>query len=271
MEKNAVLVVSFGTSHLDTLNSCIEATENRIHEALPGFELRRAFTSNFIIKKLAKRDKVIIDKPQKALERLKNEGFTHVVVQPLHILPGYEYHKIKDVVMEFTRRRTFKSLLLGEPLLYNNKDYPVVVEALKTQLTLRDDETACILMGHGTDHFSNACYYCLQSFIDESGLNAYIANVEGAPSLENVLGKLKRKETKKIKLMPFMLVAGDHARNDMAGEEDSWKTILEKEGFEVEVHMHGLGEKEEFRQIFAQKALETSSNGKKLIRPMQKI
>jgi sirohydrochlorin cobaltochelatase len=126
-------------------------------------------------------------------------------------------------------------------------------------------------MGHGTDHFSNACYYCLQSFIDESGLNAYIANVEGAPSLENVLGKLKRKETKKIKLMPFMLVAGDHARNDMAGEEDSWKTILEKEGFEVEVHMHGLGEKEEFRQIFAQKALETSSNGKKLIRPMQKI
>ena len=76
-------------------------------------------------------------------------------------------------------------------------------------------------------------------------MNAYIANVEGAPSLENVLGKLKRKETKKIKLMPFMLVAGDHARNDMAGEEDSWKTILEKEGFEVEVHMHGLGEKED--------------------------
>lgn len=258
MEKKAVLVISFGTSHPDVLKSCIESTEKSIYQALPDYEPRRAFTSEFIVRKLAKRDGIIIDNPAQALERLKNERVSTVVVQPLHILPGYEYHEVKDAVIEFERSGCFDSLLLGEPLLYNNEDYVVTVEALKAQMQLSDNRTACILMGHGTSHFSNTCYYCLQSHMHDAGLNAYIANVEGVPSLDGIIHKLKGNGTKKILLMPFMLVAGDHAKNDMAGDEDSWKTILEHEGFEVEVHMHGLGEKEEFRQIFVQKALKAA-------------
>ncbi|NSW91377.1 MAG: sirohydrochlorin cobaltochelatase [Firmicutes bacterium] len=262
MGKNAVLVVSFGTSYPDVLKSCIEGTEKLIYEALPDYEPRRAFTSEFIIRKLVKRDGIFINNPVEALERLKNEGFTHVVVQPLHILPGHEYHEVKDAVIEFEKSKAFKSISLGEPLLYNNEDYIQVVEALKTQLPENSEEKVTIFMGHGTSHFSNACYYCLQSFMDEAGLNAYIANVEGYPSLTGITRKVKENGMKRIVLMPFMLVAGDHARNDMAGGKDSWETILENEGFEVEIHMHGLGEKEAFRHIFVQKAL-------KAVRAMQ--
>jgi sirohydrochlorin cobaltochelatase len=113
-------------------------------------------------------------------------------------------------------------------------------------------------MGHGTKHFSNACYYCLQSHLRDEGLNAYIANVEGKPSLTDIIHRLREKRFERILLAPFMLVAGDHAKNDMAGEENSWKTTLEKEGFKVKIHMHGLGEKEEFRRIFVQKALKAA-------------
>lgn len=258
MKNKAVLVVSFGTSYPDVLNNSIKVVENKIHEVLPDFELRRAFTSDFIIRKLAKRDGMVVDNPEGALNNLEKEGFTDVVVQPLHIIPGYEYQKVKDTVVEFINKGTFDSLLLGEPLLYNNEDYVAVVEALKVHIPLTDDGMACILMGHGTSHFSNACYYCLQSYMHKSNLNAYIANVEGVPSLDAIISELKRKGIKKVLLMPFMLVAGEHVKNDMAGKENSWKTILENKGFKVEVHMHGLGEKEEFRQIFVQKALKAA-------------
>ncbi len=259
MENRAILVVSFGTSHPDALKNCIETTENAIFSTLPDFEHRRAFTSQFIIRKLAKRDGVFIDNPQEALERLKNEGFRSVVVQPLHILPGYEYHEIFDAVMKERERKTFKSLQLGEPLIYNNEDYDEIVEGMKAQLTMEDSGTTCILMGHGTNHFSNACYYCLQSHMLEAGLNAYIANVEGDPSLECLIQKLKQKDIRKVLLMPFMLVAGDHAKNDMAGERESWKTLLEDEGFGVEVCLRGLGENERLREIFAKKALKAEA------------
>ncbi len=261
MKKKAVLVASFGTSYPKVLSDCIESTEKSIREAFSGYELRRAFTSGFIIGKLAKRDGVNIDDAAGALEKLKDEGFSRIVVQPLHIIPGYEYHKVKKTVYEFERKKAFDEIVLGEPLLFNNEDYKTTIEAIKFQFKDISEDEAVVFMGHGTAHFSNACYYCLQSYMDEEGINAYIANVEGCPSLCDAISKLKEKNIKKIVLMPLMLVAGDHAINDMAGGEDSWKSILENEGFEVSVYMHGLGENEAVRRIFAAKALKAAKPG----------
>lgn len=251
MGENAILVVSFGTSYPDIIKKCIEKTEDRIGRMLPSYELRRSFTSDFIIKKLEKMG-MDIDDPHKALQRLYEDGFKNVLVQPLHIIPGYEYHDIYNTVEDFKRRNVFDSIFLGEPLLYQNEDYETALNGLK-ELNNTKSDSAYVIMGHGTSHFSNACYYCLQSHMEDRGLNAFIANVEGYPHIEKVILKLQQKGIKNVVLMPFMLVAGDHAQNDMAGE-DSWKSILKKNGFKVEVDMRGLGEREEFQEIFAQKA-----------------
>ncbi|MBA1334340.1 MAG: Sirohydrochlorin cobaltochelatase [Firmicutes bacterium] len=267
VDKKAVLVVSFGTSYHDALKSSIESAERDIYEALPDYEPRRAFTSEFIVHKLAKRDGILVDSPVEALARLKDEGFTRVVVQPLHIIPGFEYHEVQNAVIDCEKSRAFQSICLGEPLLYNHDDYSMVVKALEVQLTPNGPGEAVVFMGHGTNHISNASYYRLQRCLDEAGLNAYIANVEGDPSFEAVRNRLHMSGVQRVCLMPFMLVAGDHAKNDMAGGDDSWKGVLEREGFRVDVHMHGLGENEAIRRIYVQKAIkavngETAGKGR---------
>lgn len=255
MAKKAILAVSFGTSCREPLKSCIEAAEDRLFEAFPSYEQRRAFTSEIIVNKLAERDGFFVETPAEALLRLTDEGFTRVVVQSLHVLPGYEYQELKDTVREFEEGGAFSAVSLGEPLLYAHEDYGSSVEALKKQLPPDKSGEAVLLMGHGTSHFSNACYYCLQNALQSAGLKVHIANAEGHPSLEELLPALKGSGLRKIHLMPFMLVAGEHAANDMAGGDRSWRARLEKEGFEVEVHMRGLGENEAFRQIYVRKAL----------------
>lgn len=255
MEKKAILVASFGTSYPEALVACIESVERKIAGSLEGWERRRAFTSERIIRKLRKRDGVEVENPEEALERLKKEGFTRVVVQPLHVLPGFEFHEVKEAVEKYERQQCFEHISLGEPLLYEKQDYSDAVEALKQQLPSRAEGTAVVMMGHGTEHFSNACYYCLQSFLDREELNVFVATVEGYPELEDIVPVLKRKGVERVVLMPFMLVAGDHALNDMAGEEDSWKCCLQEEGFRVEVYLHGLGENVKVQEMYARKAL----------------
>lgn len=256
MDKKAILVVSFGTSYPEALCNNIERVEKRIGAQLEEYELRRAFTSEIIIKKLKRRDGVTVLTPQQALEAMKDEGFTQVVIQPLHVLPGSEYHEVKEAVEVCKKENAFEKISLGEPLLYTQEDYAQVVEALKRQISPQKDGQAVVLMGHGTEHFSNACYYCLQSFMDRAGMNAWIATVEGLPELKDIIPVLKEKGVEQVTLMPFMLVAGDHAINDMAGEEDSWKQVLQEEGFEVEVYLHGLGENTAIQEIYTRKALQ---------------
>lgn len=260
MKKNAIFVVSFGTSYPDALKNSIESTEKLIYKVFRGYEPRRAFTSELIIRKLKKRDNIHIDGPAEALQKLAIKGYSRIVVQPLHIIPGYEYHQVKQAVDEFRRKKVFEEIFLGEPLLFNSEDYKAVTEFLKVNLAGMSRDEGAVLMGHGTAHFSNACYYCLQSYMEKAGLRAYLANVEGCPTLEDVMDRLREKSISKIILMPFMLVAGDHARNDMAGSEDSWKTILEKEGFQVKTFMHGLAESDAVRNMFAKKALKAHSS-----------
>lgn len=254
MSKKGILVVSFGTSYEETRKATIGAIEDRIREAYKDYEIRRAFTSGMIINKLKKRDGIHIDNPEEALEKMVKEGFDEVIVQSLHIIPGDEYDEIKVAVHRFKNKNVFKKLTLGRPLLYRIEDYFNVVEALKLQIPETREDSAVLFMGHGSVHPSNSCYSQFQYVLNESGLkNVFIANVEGFPEIDIVISKLKGKNIKEVTLIPLMIVAGDHATNDMAGEDDdSWKNVLEKEGFKVNIYLHGLGENKGIQDIYTQ-------------------
>ncbi|MDC7240536.1 MAG: sirohydrochlorin cobaltochelatase [Spirochaetales bacterium] len=257
--RKALLVVSFGTSHEDTLEKTIQACENSLAEAFPGYDLKRAFTSHIIIRKLARERSQYIDTPAMAVERLLLEGYEEVHIQPLHIIPGEEYHhKVLSPVLPF--REKFRSFTIGEPLLFSHTDYDLVLDALEDQMPDLGEGEALVLMGHGTEHPANACYSCLQVKADERGLPVEIGCVEGYPELDRVVDKLKEKGYRRLHLMPLMLVSGDHAVNDMAGDdEESWKSVLEAEGYDVKCYLQGLGENPLIQKIFNRKALSALS------------
>lgn len=239
--KKAILVVSFGTSYKETREKTIEACENKIKEGLDGYDFHRAYTSNMIIKKLKNRDGINIENPIQALNRLYDEGYEEVIVQTLHIICGEEFNKLKEQVESYQDK--FKKIILGRPLLTYIDDYKEAVEAIHHQIPQMEEDEAVVFMGHGTFHESHSSYPALEYMLRDAGINAYVGTVEGYPELDQVIDRLKMNNIKKVNLMPFMLVAGDHAINDMAGdEEDSWKTILEEHGFEIKVHLKGLGE-----------------------------
>lgn len=250
--KKGILVVSFGTSVLETFKSCIENTEKEIKKKFREYEVRRAFTSGVIIKKLKREMKIEIDSVPEALIKMRNDGFSKVYVQPLHIMPGDEYNKIVVDVRKYST--FFDKLVVGRPILYRKDDYITAAEALKSQIPTLGRNDAVVLMGHGSTHPCNASYAMLQYILDDLGLkNVFIGTVEGYPTIENVILKLKKNRIKKVTLMPFMLVAGDHVLNDMAGKgSGSWKRILKNEGFEVDVYIHGLGENKDFQKIYVQ-------------------
>jgi cobalamin biosynthesis Co2+ chelatase CbiK len=253
--KKGILVVSFGTSYADTRKVTIEAVEEKIAKEFSDYQVKRAFTSNMIIKKLKERDGIMVDTPEEALNKMKEEGFEEVIVQPLHIMAGAEY----DDLVEATRayEDTFKKLVVGKSVLSGPVSYEKAANGLMTQVGKLEKGEAVVVMGHGTHHASNASYACLQNKFNDKGLPVYVGTVEAHPALEDVIAKLKKDNIKKVKLMPYMLVAGDHAQNDMAGdEEDSWKTVLKKEGFEVEIYLHGLGENKEYQNIYVENTKE---------------
>lgn len=253
--KKAILVVSFGTSYHETRKKTIEVCENKIKESFKDYDFYRAFTSGMIINKLKKRDNMFIDNPSEALEKLYNSGYQEVVVQSLHIICGDEYNKLKDMVAQYEDK--FDKISIGRPLLTYIDDYRETVEAVKKDLDKMDIDEAVVFMGHGTEHESHSSYPAIEYMFRDYGINAFVGTVEGYPELEQVIKKLKNRNIKTVDLLPFMLVAGDHAINDMASdEEDSWKTILEKEGFNVKVHVKGLGENPYIQEKFKNHALD---------------
>jgi len=248
MEKG-IIVVSFGTSYKETREKCIESIENQIRDTFKDHKVVRAFTSNFIIKKLKERDGIHVDTIHEAIEALKVDGIKEIYVQPLHVIPGFEYEKVQMAV-KMANHDKETTVKLGMPLFNEEHDYDEVISAINESLPKTGDGEGVVLMGHGTEHFANACYSMLQAKYRDVRQNVHIANVEGYPELDHILDSLK--QYKKITLMPLMIVAGDHAQNDMAGdEEDSFKSILEDEGIEVECILEGLGENKGIQKIFA--------------------
>ena len=251
--KPVILVVSFGTSYNDSRDATIGAIETAIQNANPDKEVRRAFTSQIIIDKLKERDGLEIDNVEEAFARLESDGVKELIVQPTHVMSGYEYD---DLIAEVDKNRSkFDSVKVGSPLLTTDDDYTKVITAITDATAEYDDgETAVVFMGHGTEHESNATYAKLQSKLTDAGKKNYcIGTVEAEPSIEDVVKFAKDGGYKRVILEPLMVVAGDHANNDMAGDEDdSWKTILTNEGFEVVPLLRGLGQLDAVRSVYVE-------------------
>ena len=253
--KKAILAVSFGTSYNDSCEKTIGATEKLIAEKFPDWEVRRAFTSRMIIKKLKERDGKKIDYIDEALQRLADEGFDAVIVQPTHIMNGTEYDFVADFACGFKDK--FRCLRVGKPLLTSSEDYDKAVDAIASGIAapakeMAGPDAAVVLMGHGSEHFANATYSQLQLALWLSGMeDVYVTTVEGFPGFGDTMSMMKGMGIRNVVIQPFMLVAGDHANNDMAGDEPgSLKCVLEHNGYRVFPVIKGLGEIPEFRGMF---------------------
>ena len=251
--KKAILVVSFGTSYLDTLEKTIEKAEKQIKDNFSEYDIYRAFTSHMIIKKLKEKYEIFVDTPEEMLEKLYENDYEEVIMQPLHMIPGEEFIYINKIAEVFKEK--FEVLRVGRPIFYYQgleelpQDYSLFIEATKE---LYKENNAVVLMGHGTAHPANSVYGCLQAVFEDEGYeNVFVTTVEGYPNFENVISRVKRKNISEVTIAPLMVVAGDHARNDMASDdEESLKSMLEAEGIKVNVHLKGLGESEKFNTLY---------------------
>lgn len=238
-----ILVTSFGTSYPSSRSITIGAIESTIAETFPGFEVRRAFTSNIIRKILKERDGIVIDSVPQALEKLAAEGVREVYIMPTHVMEGEEYDvKIAGEAEKFKGR--FDTIKVGHALLTKDADLMALIDAVdEATAEFKDGSTARVFMGHGTEHEANSVYAKLQSFIKERGIkDMFIGTVEATPTLEDTIQSVKKSGAKRVVLSPLMMVAGDHAVNDMAGDDDdSWKSAFKKAGFEVVCRVTGLG------------------------------
>ena len=243
--KPVLLAVSFGSSYNETRDVTIGAVEAALQAAYPEYEVRRAFTSQIVIDILEEREKLEIDNVTEAMDRLVADGVNEVVIQPTHVMPGFEYDDVMAEIASYADK--FDSMKVGDPLLTSDKDYDAVVASLVAETAEYNVEgTAVVFMGHGTHHEANSTYSRLEKRLHAAGYtNYFVGTVEGAPLIDDVIESVKATDAKKVVLLPLMIVAGDHANNDMAGdEEDSWKTAFTNAGYEVECILKGLGQYE---------------------------
>ena len=260
--KDAMVVMSFGTTYKDTRVKTIDATVDAIKAAHPNTKVITAFTSHIIRDRIQQKEGITYPTPEEALAELKKDGYTRVALASLDVIPGMEYNY--DAAVYNLYKNNFKKMTLGTPLMYwmgqeNQTDQVIeTLKAVQSQFPKLGKEDGLLIMAHGTPDPSNAYYSVIQDRIHTLGMkNVFIYTVEGTPNLEQVIPQLKLHGIKHVTLMPFMMVAGDHANNDMAGNEpDSHKSILEKEGFKVDTYIHGLGENQNIRNLFVERANE---------------
>ena len=260
--KDAMVVMSFGTTYKDTRVKTIDATVDAIKAAHPNTKVITAFTSHIIRDRIQQKEGITYPTPEEALAELKKDGYTRVALASLGVIPGMEYNY--DAAVYNLYKNDFKKMTLGTSLMYwmgqeNQTDQVIeTLKAVQSQFPKLGKEDGLLIMAHGTPDPSNAYYSVIQDRIHTLGMkNVFIYTVEGTPNLEQVIPQLKLHGIKHVTLMPFMMVAGDHANNDMAGNEpDSHKSILEKEGFKVDTYIHGLGENQNIRNLFVERANE---------------
>lgn len=252
-----LLVVSFGTSFNDNRVATIKAIEDDMAKAFPDWDVRRSFTANIIIEHIYRRDGEQIDDVKEALDRAVRAGVKDLVVQPTHLMNGYEYGDLRNM-LEKKYADKFDSIKIGAPLLTSDDDFAKVAEAMVAATAGVDDEkTAICFMGHGTEAASNAIYNKMQKIIQAGGHENYfigtVDETKTAATLDDVVKAVKAGGYEKVVLRPMMIVAGDHANNDMAGDEaDSWKNTFIASGFDAEnviCQVNGLGEIKAVRDL----------------------
>lgn len=253
--KTAVLLVSFGTSHEDARENSLNQLQRELQRELDKtggrLPVYQAYTSGMIVRKLALMG-TKINSVEEALKEMADSGIKHLYVIPTHMLPGEEYGKLMHILKACEQE--FEVLKTAAPVLFKEEDCERLVPVLKEVLRY-DASYEYLLMGHGTRAQANIRYHQMNKAFEKAGLfNIQIACVEAKPDLEDALKRLsEKKNVKKVILQPFMLVAGDHAKNDMAGEEESYLSRLRQEGYQVEAVVKGLLEYEVFRQLFIKK------------------
>lgn len=240
-DKAALLMVHFGTTHDDTRALTIDTLNAKAREAFPTLEMREAYTSRIIMRRLRARG---IEKPSplEALLKLRSEGYTHILVQSTNIIEGVEMESLRKDVASVAP--FFKDIRVGNPLLYSVEDATAVVDIL----TAQPGKGSVVLVGHGTYTPSTATYALIDHLLKARGFTHFhVGTIEGYPTFDTVLAQLKASKEKQVTLVPFMFVAGDHAKNDIAVD---WKEALEKQGFKVNVRMEGLGQLPAIQQLF---------------------
>ncbi|MDR1874649.1 MAG: sirohydrochlorin cobaltochelatase [Synergistaceae bacterium] len=259
--KKGILLVAFGTS-MPEATGAIESLTNATKAAFPDVEVRVAYTSNIIRRKLKREQGVEIPTPPEALAAMNDDGFTDVSVQPMHIIPGEEYDDLKGVVDAFASLRGkygFRRLVIGRPLLSNVEDCAIMAGILTRRFGDRlAPGKAVVLMGHGTPHMANAMYSEMQAAITRASDRIFLGTVESTPTFDDVQAALKKARAKTLILAPFMIVAGDHANNDLAGADDpeSWLSQFKKAGYGIETDLVGLGQYPEIAKLFVGRVAE---------------
>ncbi|MBD5161158.1 MAG: hypothetical protein HDT14_03905 [Oscillibacter sp.] len=256
--ENELLVVSFGTSYNDNRVATIGAIENALEKAFPDYSVRRGFTANIIIEHVNRRDGETIDDVKEALDRAIKNGVKNLLVQPTHLMNGYEYGDLRNL-LEKKYADKFETITIGAPLLTSDEDFKIVAEAMvnATASAVTDDKTAVCYMGHGTTAESNSIYTKMQQILKDAGHdNYFIGTVEAAPTAEDLVELVKEGGYEKVILRPMMIVAGDHANNDMAdaNDEESWYSVFSAAGLSVECQINGLGEIEAVQQLLVDHA-----------------
>lgn len=239
----AILMVHFGTSEAQGREKSLEAINASVKSAFPDMEVRQAYSSG-VVRNILRKQGLAFQSPLEALMQLCAEGYQKVYVQSTTLMEGIEMRTIREAAASVSQ--FFEELKVGNPLLYSQDDCHRVLDIL-TQETLEKSQNA-ILIGHGTSHPSTATYAMLQMMLDEKGLtNWQVATIEGYPTQTMVVEKLRYKKPRKVLLVPLLLTAGDHARNDIAVE---WKDYFEQQGYNVSVLLRGIGEIKAIRDIY---------------------
>lgn len=247
-EKKALLVVHFGTTVEETREKTIDSINNEFKEEFKGFEVREAFTSREIIRKLDAQG-IKKENPMEALDRLAAEGYTHILVQMTNVINGVETENLQNEITKHSN--DFEVIRVGTPLLTDLGNYQAVAKAIKKEIPVSND-TAVVVVGHGTHHYAGAAYAKMDYVFKNMGYdNYFVGTVEGYPALSDVKKQLEAKGYKKVVLAPFMFVAGDHAVNDIAGD---WKEELDGAGYNVELAIKGLGEYADIQHIYVDSA-----------------
>lgn len=259
--KKAILVVSFGTSYNETRKATIDAIEEDIAAAYPDYQVYRAWTSKMILAKLKRRDGIHYDNVKEAFQRMIADGITDVIVQPTHVINGIENDIMTEEALAFSSH--FSTIHFGTPLLTSMEDNNYLIEAIHHEFSDLEEDEVLVLMGHGTTHYANAIYAALDyTFKDKGYPNIFLGTVEAYPSMDSLLHMVKEYSPRRVVLAPFMIVAGDHATNDMAGDDpDSWRSQFEAAGFPVKCVLKGLGEYPDIRKLFLSHIEEAITSG----------
>lgn len=239
-KKVAILMVHFGTTHADTRELTLDVINEKVKKQFPSIEVREAYSSRIVIKRLHDKFNISKNTPLQALMQLYLDGYTHILIQSTTLIDGAEMLSIRKDAEKM--QPFFTEIRIGNPLLYTVEDYESVIKALTRD---NNPNIAYIWVGHGTSYASTSQYAMTGYILKQQNVkNCFVGTIEGYPTYDDVLQQLKKTSLKKVVLLPFMYVAGEHAKNDIAQE---WKNLLEEEGYDVSVEMKGLGENPEIQ------------------------